>query len=90
MRRAALIALPCLVLAGCWGEEWRGVVYPNRDDLTKYREIGNFDSLEECRAAALSAIEAKGWGGRADYECGLDCEARLGAGGPLVCEKTSQ
>ncbi len=82
--------LPCLLLSGCWEEEWRGFVYPSRNDLTNHREIGTFSSLEDCRAAALSTIEAKGWGGRADYECGLNCEAKLGAGGPLVCEKTAR
>ena len=60
--------LPCLLLMGCSEEEWVGVVYPSRDDLTQYREIGPFGSLEECQAGAVSTINAAGWE-RADYEC---------------------
>ena len=86
----ALVLLGCLVLAGCFEEEWRGFVYPNRNDLTQHREVGAYGSLEECRSAAIAAIDAAGWGGRADYECGLNCKAKLGPSGPLVCERTER
>lgn len=81
-------ALLAGLLTGCFGEEWSGVVYPNKDDLTEQRYIGVFGSLEECRSAALAAIQAGALGAKADYECGLNCDGGLEPGSPMICEQT--
>ena len=76
----AAIALVFFV-AGCWGDEWTGFAYPNKNDLTNHIEVGTFPSLQECRATALAAIIPT----LGDYECGLNC----GDGAfPRICEKT--
>lgn len=55
-----------------------------------HKNIGVYESLENCRAAAwdmlsrISAIE------KGDYECGLNCEHRSGMGDIKVCEKTER
>lgn len=76
---------PLVLLGGC-EEEWDGHVYPDKSDLTHSEYIGRFQSLEECRDAALSRINRLPRPGRGDYECGLNCEP--GIGGILVCEET--
>jgi hypothetical protein len=68
-------------------DEWRGFVYPNKNDLTTDLKIGTYHSLKECRDAALAA---GGGSTTADYECGLNCKDELGPSGPLVCERTER
>ena len=36
--------------------------------------IGQFDSLEACRASAMDLIDQSGWNQSSSYACGLDCE----------------
>lgn len=71
MLAAFLFLLPAWSLFG--SEEWKGWVYPNREDLTKSTEIGPFDTFEKCQQAAVDAVNALSDPKRADYECGLNC-----------------
>lgn len=82
-RRQAGMLIIVLALSGCWGDEWTGFAYPNKNDLSKHIEVGTFSSLEQCRDAASAAIDPA----RGDYECGLDCKPGTL---PRVCEKTSR
>ena len=64
-------------------ERWEGFVYPNKDDLTKYRYMGEFDSLEACRNACLSELgRTNAYNG--DYECGKNCKPNS-----TICEETA-
>ena len=56
--RAALSLGLSLMLASC-GEpdNWQGWVYPDRSNLLVDIPIGKFDTLEECRDAALAKLE---------------------------------
>lgn len=76
-------------LTGCYRDEWRGFVYPSRNDLLVHREIGTYSSLEECRSAANAVIQNAGWK-NADYECGLNCELSSSGSGLNICEKTER
>jgi hypothetical protein len=92
MKASAIIALAAAAAAAWWvssasAEEWRAFVYPDRGNLARHVEAGTFGSIEACRDAALATIQANGWTGRADYECGLNCKDKLG-GWPLVCKET--
>ena len=69
------------------GEVWTGFVYPNADDLTAHRAIGEFPSLEACRSAVLNTISHNGWE-NADYECGLNCEPS--EYGINICKETAE
>lgn len=64
---------------------WAGFVYPDRNNLLTDIKIGAFNSLEECRDAALARIETVSSVGTADYECGYKCDGGSSGG---VCEKT--
>ena len=81
---AVVLGLYFLFFAG--EDRWSGYVYPDANNLSVHRSIGDYPTLEECRAAALGTIRAGGWQ-NADYECGLNCEPHSHMG-INVCEKT--
>jgi hypothetical protein len=83
------VALTCVALSGCYREEWKGFVYPSRDNLLNHREIGTYSSLEQCRSAALAVISNAHWT-NADYECGLNCQMSDTGSGLNICEKTER
>ena len=76
-------------LAGCTADRWEGWVYPDRTDLTVDVQIGEFDSLESCRASARNLMIQSGWQESGDYECGFNCEYHSRSG-LSVCEKTER
>lgn len=83
----ALLVISAAFTGGC-GEQWTGIVYPDKRDLTRSQQTGVFSTLEACRSACASRLDAMSASVRGDYECGLNCEANDDLGGILVCEKT--
>ena len=81
--------LPLIFLAGCEADKWEGWVYPDRSNLAVDVQIGEFDSLEACRASAQNLMVRSGWQNSGDYECGLNCEYDSNYG-LSVCEKTER
>ncbi len=86
------VALIVLVLAAWkWGllnksDVWTGTIYPDAANLAASKTIGNFTGLAECRAAAVSALQAiSGAADRGDFECGLNCKSESGVS---VCKET--
>jgi hypothetical protein len=92
MSLRALAAFAAFALAtGCSkSADWTGWVYPDSADLTDDVKLGKFDTLEECRAAALSlGRRLKRQSGIAfDYECGRKCEPSAELVGINVCKET--
>lgn len=81
-----------LLLTGC-SQEWKGFVYPNKNDLTKHIELGTFDSLEKCRNSAINLMSKLGDRSKQDYECGLNCRPMKNLDGTSdmnICEKTER
>jgi len=62
-----------VIFTGCL-DRWQGTVYPNKQSLTNYRNIGEFASLEECRNACLNYLEDINALEIGDYECGKNCK----------------
>jgi hypothetical protein len=87
--KGGLTIFACIALCGCYQEEWRGFVYPSKDNLLNHREIGTYSSLEECRSAALAVITNAKWQ-NADYECGLSCKMSDTGSGLNICDKTER
>ena len=69
-----ILIMVVLILSGCKQPTYDGFIYPDSQDLFEYTNIGEFPSLEECRAASkaelkrLHSEEPKG-----TYQCGKDC-----------------
>lgn len=88
-RHALLVAPLLLALGGC-AERWTGIAYPNRHDLVRHVVVGEFESLDVCRAKVTATLRSHGSDTfKGDYECGLNCKAS-GGGGMLVCERTER
>lgn len=79
-------------LAGCdrVDPQWKGWVYPDRNDPSVDWKLGTFASLAECRAAAQSMIRWLPDKGSADYECGFQCKPSNFLGRLDVCAETRQ
>ena len=61
-----------IILTGC-SDRWQSKVYLNKQNLTNYRIIGEFSSLEECRDASLNYLRGIKSLNTGDYECGKNC-----------------
>ena len=83
----AAIAAYWIVTVTLGRETWRAFVYPDRGDLLEHRDLGEFDSLEECRDASLAYLSEMGASQIGDYECGLNCRSDASIG-LMVCEET--
>ncbi len=64
---------------------WEGYVYLNINNLSKHINVGEYQSLEECRDAAAAKLEQLGALSRGYYECGKNCRFESGM---RVCEET--
>lgn len=87
MKKLSVIAFLLTLLSGC-SDTWEGFVYPNKNDLSKHISIGDYKSLEACRASALTTLMQLGASERGDYECGLNCKIDSGLGDIKVCQET--
>jgi hypothetical protein len=66
-------SVAALVLGGCARDTWRGFIYPDKNNLTDRRDLGTYESVEECRASALRGLQSLSSVSAGDYECGLNC-----------------
>lgn len=84
MKRLLLFTLCTWLSPGCSHQQrWLGFVYPDKDDLTVHRVIGEYPNLNDC----LKAVNAAA-GKRGSYECGLNCEDSGGGSGMYTCKET--
>ena len=81
------IILLGMFILGC-SEKWEGFVYPDKTNLNNHRYVGEFKSLETCRAEALSELRMLNALQIGDYECGKNCRSDSSFPGTRVCEKT--
>jgi len=74
-RLSPIFGVVFIFLFSCnWEATWHGVVYPNKTNLRDSIEIGKYDSLCECGAAAIVVLERLGSLQKGDYECGRNCK----------------
>jgi hypothetical protein len=50
-------------------QTWKGYVYPDKSNLSKFIELGEFRSEEECSAAAVNTLRRVSSISAGDYEC---------------------
>jgi hypothetical protein len=81
-----------MAIACSRGDRWMATVYPSGSVLGPWRNLGEFESLEACRAAARTYIADLGASGRGTYECGKNCRKTPGTIPGLeptyICEET--
>lgn len=82
------IGVAILVILAIFGikkytDSWTGIIYPDKSNLSNFKNIGEFKSLEECRNAALNALRKISSISQGDFECGLNCNGSL-------CDETSK
>lgn len=64
-------------------ERWEATVYPVEGSLATYQRLGDFASIEQCRTAARTLLEALD-APAGDFECGLDCRPQMEQGRSAV------
>lgn len=84
------IILLFLFISSCAKDNWEAIVYDDRNDLSEYKILGVYDSLDDCRTVAVSYLYSSELESIGDYECGLNCEFREGWADTRICEVTEQ
>lgn len=85
MLKALLVI--ALFVSGC-SDRWEGFVYPNKNNLSTFVNIGSFETLESCRAKSIARLDALSKRLTGDYECGKNCDSGAKLGGLKICEET--
>jgi hypothetical protein len=79
---AILVILAIFGIKKCT-DSWTGIVYPDRSNLSNFKIIGEFKSLDECRNESIYFLRRISAQYSGDFECGLNCKG-------LICEETSR
>lgn len=53
-------------------QKWKGYAYPDKNNLSKVIELGEFKSEDECNAAAVKTLRRVSSVSAGDYECHKD------------------
>lgn len=91
VRTPAGAVLALIILAGCdIFHRWDAIVYVNKFDLAGAIDIGTFDTLEECRAAAQAKLVELKAGELGGYVCGENCLVKSGFDNTRMCARTAR
>lgn len=86
-QRALTIIGLLLILTGCGNTTWDGFVYPSKDDLFRYDNIGEFKTLEACKKACQDKLEELKASDRGYWQCGKNCVDDRGAKNVQSCKE---
>jgi hypothetical protein len=93
VKRASLLLLFLVGSAFVWSvltpDRWLATVYPEAPSLLVHIHLDEYETLEECRMAALSFLRQQGVTDGL-YECGLNCETFGSDSDMMLCEETSE
>ena len=53
-------------------QKWKGYAYPDKNNLSKVIELGEFKTEDECNAAAINTLRRVSSVSAGDYECHKD------------------
>ncbi len=73
--RAVLMIVLFTVISGCGGDNWEGIVFPNKNKMLMFSSNGPFETLDECKNASMEKLESKNALDTGFYECGKNCKA---------------
>ena len=88
--RLALLCLVFLLLAGCDDRpgEWSAIIYPDRNNRTRFSVTPRFKTFSYCREAALERMRELQIEKTGDYECGFRCDPNSDPHRMNVCQET--
>lgn len=93
MRTLYLGLVAAFLFTGCLGGSeqnsegtWTSFIYPDKQNLKRSMEYGQFNTLDECTQASVKKINELGLAQRGFIECGLNCSFHEGMK-TLVCER---
>ena len=87
---AAMFAIVFSLMSCAKQDKWAAIGYPNKNDLTQFRNLGDFETLESCRAVVRAWRDGMVDSSGTDYECGKNCAGAPTEGSPAVCEATER
>lgn len=95
MKKIGILVFYALLVSLCAGcnifERWDAIVYPVAGNREESLDVGTYNSLEECRAAALAKLgELHIHAEIGDYICGKNCMVKDGFSNARMCGETSQ
>ena len=92
--RTTLIVITVLLFAAyscdSTDDSWLTTIYPNKENLAEYQNLGPYLSIDTCRQAAAHNLQINGWEETGTYECGLNCTLDVYAEKMFICEDTTQ
>ena len=50
-------------------QKWKGYAYPNKNNLSNVIELGEFETEDDCNAAAINTLRRVSSASAGDYEC---------------------
>jgi hypothetical protein len=53
-------------------QKWKGYAYPDKNNLSKVIELGEFKTEDECNAAAINTLRRVSSVSAGDFECHKD------------------
>ena len=65
-----LALVPIIYFAN--SQKWKGYAYPDKNNLSKVIELGEFRTEDECNAAAINTLRRVSSISAGDYECHKD------------------
>ena len=84
LRKFILMTI-CLVY-GCSEEVYDGFVYPDKENLFDYRNVGQFSTPEKCKKAAKKELELLHASSTGYYKCGINCVSKSGLRTVTACK----
>jgi hypothetical protein len=84
-KKIGILILVILVISGLkkYTDSWIGIIYPDKSDLSNFKNIGEFKTLDECRNESIHFLRGISAQYSGDFECGLNCNGS-------TCEETSR
>jgi len=84
-KKIGVLILVILVIVSLkkYTDSWTGIIYPDKSDLSNFKNIGEFKTLEECRNESIHFLRGISAQYSGDFECGLNCNGS-------TCEETSR
>ncbi|MBU4479899.1 hypothetical protein KKG48_00440 [Patescibacteria group bacterium] len=73
-----------------FNDNWIGFYYPDKNDLTEYKQSQKYKTVEECRDWVDSQVSIYNPNDEVyDYECGKNCK-KDGSSDLYICKETTK